>query len=200
MIELGLRTTGEYASLVRGSDAELQALIEEVVFPEELVLPRRPARSASFRNTPAPDWIGEPAACTLAVLSMPCAGGEEPYSIAIALFQIGLCGRQFRVDAVDISAPAARARPPGPLPQNAFRGNDQASRRLYFQECPRGLRSIAEGATWRPFHAGNILDPSSWPTSRVTTCLLPQLLIYLDTPHAAARMAHLDRLWRRTAC
>ena len=111
MIELGLRTTGEYASLVRGSDAELQALIEEVVIPESWFfrdeLPFRFLQEHVRRT-----WVGERARSPLRILSVPCAGGEEPYSIVIALFQIGLSARQFRVDAVDISTPADRARPP----------------------------------------------------------------------------------------
>jgi CheR methyltransferase, SAM binding domain len=37
------------------------------------------------------------------VLSLPCATGEEPFSIAMALLDAGFPPRRFRIDAVDIS-------------------------------------------------------------------------------------------------
>ena len=45
------------------------------------------------------------------VLSLALAGGEEPYSIAITLRDVGLPARRFRIDAVDVSEAAGGHRP-----------------------------------------------------------------------------------------
>ena len=93
-----------YERWVRQSESELQSLIEEVVVSE----------SWFFRDERPYQWFREyrpPAAGLttllrppLRVLSLPCAGGEEPYSIAMTLRDLGLPARRFQIDAVDISA------------------------------------------------------------------------------------------------
>ena len=94
---------GVYASRLAQSEPEQQALIEEVVIPE----------SWFFRDERPFLWLaglrastvgGRPVRAPLRVLSLACAGGEEPYSIAITLRDAGLPARRFRIDAVNVSA------------------------------------------------------------------------------------------------
>jgi chemotaxis protein methyltransferase WspC len=57
-------------------------------------------------SPPWPDWpavASELAGARLRILSLPCASGEEPYSIAMALLDAGLPEQSFQIDALDIS-------------------------------------------------------------------------------------------------
>src|SRR5262249_46449070 len=60
----------------------------------------------------------------LRILSVPCSTGEEPYSIAIALFDAGLTPQQFTIDAADISSNALKKAQAGIYTNNSFRGTD----------------------------------------------------------------------------
>ena len=103
MQELGLADVGEYESWVRKSESELQALIEEVVVSESWFFrDERPFQY--FRDYVGERWLNDPLRPPLRVLSLACAGGEEPYSIAIGLRELGLTAQRFHIDAVDISA------------------------------------------------------------------------------------------------
>lgn len=89
------------------------------------------------------------------LLSVPCAAGEEPYSMAIAVLERGLSAM---VDAVDVSAAClARARA-GSYGARAFRGTDASWRARYFDEAdgrfvvkPRVRRMVR-------FHRANVLE------------------------------------------
>ena len=37
------------------------------------------------------------------ILSVPCAAGEEPYSIAMTLLDAGITADRFRIDAIDVA-------------------------------------------------------------------------------------------------
>jgi chemotaxis protein methyltransferase WspC len=103
MAELGVNDLRDYAALTVDSEVEQQALIEEVVVPESWFFrDDRPFRWLADQ-VPA-RWITSPRRPPLHALSMPCAGGQEPYSIAITLRDAGLPAGRFRIDAVDVSA------------------------------------------------------------------------------------------------
>ena len=103
MKELGLDDLGAYERQVRQSEPELQALIEEVVVSESWFFrDERPFQW--FREYVRARWLDDPLRPPFRVLSLPCAGGEEPYSIAMTLRDLGLPARRFQIDAVDISA------------------------------------------------------------------------------------------------
>ncbi len=94
-----------YTKLLDSDSVEFQALVEELVVRE----------SWFFRHTHAFELLRRHAAATMSerqkpyrVLSFPCAGGEEPYSIVMCLREAGLDFHQFRVDAADISETALR--------------------------------------------------------------------------------------------
>ena len=88
---------------------EFDALVDLVVVPESWIL-RDPAvfetalRFVQARLLTRP---GQP----VRVLSLPCAGGEEPYSLAMLLARAGIAPADCRIDAFDLSQAAlARAR------------------------------------------------------------------------------------------
>ena len=96
-------TLPEYMKLLDSDGDEFQALVEELVVRE----------SWFFRHAHAFELLRRHAVSTMVarqqpyrVLSFPCAGGEEPYSIVMALREAGLGFHQFQVDAADISETA----------------------------------------------------------------------------------------------
>jgi chemotaxis protein methyltransferase WspC len=194
MRELGLHDLDAYTALARSSEAELQALIEHVVVSESWFL----RDLVPFRNFQAhvrTGWVAKPQRPPLRVLSIPCAGGEEPYSIAIALLEVGLDAQRSEIHAVDISAQRLEAARHGVFSSNAFRGGDLAFRDRYFHPHPHGFEvNDAVRAPVR-FHQGSILDPRllyDQPAFDGVFCR--NLLIYLDDASRAKALRTLDHL------
>ena len=105
-----------YERLVSQSETELQALIEEVVVSESWFFrDERPFQW--FREHIRAHWLDDRLRPPLRILSLPCAGGEEPYSIAMTLLELGFRRDRFHIDAVDISAP-----PTGDCPARSLLG------------------------------------------------------------------------------
>jgi chemotaxis protein methyltransferase WspC len=122
MTDLGLDDLGAYASRLGQSEAELQALIEEVVIPESWFFrDERPFRWLG--DYVGERWLNDPARPPVRILSLACAGGEEPYSIAMTLWDLGLPACRFRIDAVDISSQRLAVARRGVYSANSFRGS-----------------------------------------------------------------------------
>ncbi len=111
MAALGIVDLAEYAAHALESEAEQQALIEEVIVPESWFFrDERPFRWLADRARER--WIASPWRPPLRVLSMPCAAGQEPYSIAITLRDAGLSGAAVPHRRGRRQRPDARDRPP----------------------------------------------------------------------------------------
>ena len=187
MIELGLGHLSDYESLLSGSEAELQALIEEVVVPESWFFRDKPP-FRHLQDHARTLCIGNPARSPLRVLSMPCAGGEEPYSIAITLLESGLTRQRFQVDALDISQRRLDLARRGVFSRNAFRDNDQDFRARYFKDHPQGFELDASIRASVRFLQGSVLDPTLLiGEARYDVIFCRNLLIYLDEPVARTR-------------
>lgn len=194
MKAVGLDDPDAYEALVRTSEAELQELVEEVVVPESWffrdVLPfqflKRHARSG---------WTARPDRGAMRVLSIPCAGGEEPYSIAVTLDDAGLPPERCRVDAVDVSGQRLAMARRGVFSRNALRGMSPDVVARWFQEQPDGFQIIDPIRRRVRFRQGNILDPrllADEPPYDVIFCR--NLLIYLGAAARASAATVLDRL------
>ena len=61
------------------------------------------SRSRRWRGRLPDEWLRTDQEGVYRLLSVPCATGEEPYSMAMALLESGFAPSRFRVDAVDIS-------------------------------------------------------------------------------------------------
>jgi chemotaxis protein methyltransferase WspC len=194
MSELGIGRVGDYESLVKNSETELQALIEEAVIPESWFF-RDELPFRGLQDHVKKTWAADPARAPLRVLSIPCAAGEEPYSIVIALVEAGLALPRFRVDAVDISTRRLELARCGIYSKNAFRGGGQGLRARYFRHHARGYELDPAIRARVRFLQGSILDAGllrGEPRYDVLFCR--NLLIYLDGPSRTRAMANLDRL------
>ena len=126
------------------------------------------------------------------ILSAPCATGEEPYTIVMALLDAGISPGRFQVDAMDISAGAlARARR-AVYGKNSFRGAQLDFRKKYFLSFEHAHRVNPDICRRVNFMQGNLLDPvSPWPAGTYDFILCRNLLIYFDD---ATRKNLLSRL------
>ncbi len=103
------------------------------------------------------EWMPAHPNSTLRILSVPCATGEEPYSIAMALMDSGLPATRFRIDAVDVSLRVLDHARRGIYGRNSFRGADLPFRDRYFRQVENGhlLSEIVRERV--DFRQGNLL-------------------------------------------
>jgi chemotaxis protein methyltransferase WspC len=183
-----------YWELVTGSDAERQHLVDEVVVPETWFFRDREAFAALARLvqhelTPShPDGV-------FRLLSAPCATGEEPYSMAMALLDAGVSDRRFRVDAIDVSDRTIADARRGIYGRNSFRGADTGFRDRFFTaydgryEVHAGVRHAVR------FQRANLFSPSFLADrDRYDVIFCRNLLIYFDRETRDRAVGVLDRL------
>ena len=97
-----LSDINSYTQKIHRDKNELKELIEEVVVPEtRFFRDKRPFEMLA--KYVKEEWLPSEPDGPLRVLSVPCATGEEPYSIAITLIDAGLMPSQIKIDAFDIS-------------------------------------------------------------------------------------------------
>lgn len=178
------------------SEDEQQALIESVIVPETWFF-RYPESFATLGRlaTKRLAEMGHPR--TLRILSLPCSTGEEPYSIAMALFDAGLSAHQFSVQALDVSPYSVQKAQYALYGKNSFRGQLIDFRDRYFSADEDGYRVSARVCDQVNFDVGNLLDPailgSHVPYDFV---FCRNLLIYFDLKTQQQALGVLKRLTR----
>lgn len=186
----------QYGALLRDTPAEVQALIEEIIVPETWFF-RQPQAFALLARQACAKLARVPAPARLRLLSLPCASGEEPYSMAMALLDAGLDASQFEIDALDISERSlARARL-GVYGKNSFRGSSLHFRDAHFTVHEADFR-LAD-AVRQPvrFARANLLDFESVPElASYDFVFCRNLLIYFDAAQQARAIRVLARLLR----
>ena len=108
------------------SEDEQQALIESVIVPETWFF-RYPESFATLGRLATKRLADMGSRRTLRILSLPCSTGEEPYSIAMALFDAGLSAHQFSVQALDVSPYSVQKAQRAQYGKNSFRGREYYS-------------------------------------------------------------------------
>jgi chemotaxis protein methyltransferase WspC len=195
MAALGLDAPAAYAARLEADQQERDALVEEVVVAE----------SWFFRDPQVFDFVARfaltlaamPGRLPVRILSAPCAGGEEPYSIAMSLLEAGLVPGQFRIDAVDVSRVALARAAAGRYSANAFRNADLAFRDRWFAPQAGGNLLDDRVRTQVAFAHANLLDPAFRADREpydVVFCR--NLLIYLDAEARGRVERTLDSLLR----
>ncbi len=180
MAAVGCTHAADYASRLGASQDELQELIEEVAVPETWF----------FREDSAFECLrqhvqhilqsdGKPRVFHFACL--PCATGEEAYSIAMTLLDMGLPPARFRVHALDISYRALVRAQQGLYGDYSFRGADQRLRTRYFQAAADAHQVDQAVRDQVSFYQGSALAlPSPFNALTYDVVFCRNMLIYLD--------------------
>jgi chemotaxis protein methyltransferase WspC len=180
MAAAGVPKLEDYWDRLRTSTVELQELVETVVVPETWFFRDREAFAVLVRLV-LEEWLPANANTKLHALSVPCATGEEPYSIVMALLDAGFSRELIHVDAVDVSARALVRARSGVYGLNSFRGDDLDFRDRYFSQTAKGYSVANWLAGMVTFRQGNLLIPElSFGRKPYDVIFCRNLLIYFD--------------------
>jgi chemotaxis protein methyltransferase WspC len=192
MAARGYTRENEYLAAL--TDEELAALIDLVVVPESWLF--RDAEAFAAAAAATKERLASEPARPQRLLSLPCAGGEEPYSLAIALHEAGLAEQSWHIDAVDLSAAAiARART-GRFSRNAFRGNELGFRERHFHRFGEEYEIDAALRTRVHFGQGNLFTYEAPGRAPYDIVFCRNLLIYFDAAGCTAAASRLAALLR----
>ncbi|HOX57347.1 MAG TPA: CheR family methyltransferase [Candidatus Paceibacterota bacterium] len=194
MRSLGLKRVEDYRQLLPAPRGEWSELVELVVVPESWFF-RESEAIAAFTRAVTGAWLPAHPHASLRVLSLPCAAGEEPYSLAIALLEAGVPPSRFQIEAGDISTRALAAAQRGVYRGNAFRGKDLWYRDRYFQQAKDGFVLAPAVRQCVRFFQANLLSDTFLPGHGVYDFVFCRnLLIYFDAPTQRNVLARLERL------
>ncbi len=191
-------TADEYWHQLQGSLDEQQALIEAVIVPETWFF-RYPESFATLARLAMARLAEIKGMRALRILSLPCSTGEEPYSIAMALFDAGFAPHQFKVEGLDVSPLSVERAKRAVYGKNSFRGQLTDFRERHFSAEGELYRLSARVCEQVRLQVGNLLDPgllANEPPYDFVFCR--NLLIYFDQPtqqqvfEVLKRLTHVD--------
>lgn len=185
---LGQRDAGAYLKAI--TPEEMQALIELVVVPESWMF--RDGQAFASATAYVQQCLAADPQRRLRILSLPCASGEEPYSMAMALADAGVAPQSVAIDAIDLSEKSLERARRGRYTRNAFRGPDLSFRDRHFR--PEGSEyQIDEHLRERVnFSQGNLLQLDTISNAgRYDVVFCRNLLIYFDDATTATVIAKL---------
>jgi chemotaxis protein methyltransferase WspC len=197
MAAIGMTDQKEYITFLQTSASELEKLIETITVPETWFFRNRGAFDY-LESHARKEWATKTGNRPLRILSVPCATGEEAFTIAMALLNAGGLPEQFHIDATDISKKALVGAANAVYGKNSFRGKHLAFRSRYFTETDNGYRLLPEVKQTVEFICDNILAPlflSNQAPYDVIFCR--NLLIYFDPEAQQLAIRVLDRLLKK---
>jgi chemotaxis protein methyltransferase WspC len=197
MRDCNMDSIDDYLQVLRHSTTEMDALIDDVIIPETwFYRDRNPfdAFSAWIRD----EWLSHNALNRLRVLSVPCSSGEEPYTLAMCLADLGVPATAAQIDAVDISRSNIDKAIGASYGNNSFRGSDLGFRERHFVQEKRSYRLKDEIRTRVSFARANLLDAAFLHgRDPYDVIFCRNLLIYFDRPTQNLVIDRLERLLGR---
>ena len=193
---LNMADHDQYWQWLNSSQDEQQALIESVIVPETWFF-RYPESFVTLGRLARERLTAQSSPRVLRILSLPCSTGEEPYSIAMAMFDAGFAAHQFKVDALDVSPLSVQRAQRAVYGKNSFRGQSIEFRERYFTLEEDGYQLRARVREQVTFHVGNLLDPAlmaNQPAYDFVFCR--NLLIYFDLKTQKQALDVLKRMTR----
>ena len=190
----GIEGVNEYVAALKSGRGSLDELLERVVVPETWFFRDSESFSCLRAHVEEKGFLARERG-VLRLLSAPCSTGEEPYSIAMALLEMGLSPERFRVDAVDISATAIETAKRAVYGKGSFRGEGAAPYERYFIRTEAGSRVDPAVAGLVHFYRDNLALPECLQHHECYDVIFcKNLLIYLTGSAREQVIANLDRL------
>lgn len=194
-----LKNLHSYWEHVHACEDELQELIDSVIVPETWFFRDRQA-FAALAHEACNKWLPLHPEGQLRMLSLPCATGEEPYSMAMALLAAGFPARRFRIDAIDISVRLLKRAREATYGKNSFRGRDLDFRDRFFEPVGSGFRVAKAVRAPVHFRHGNLLDLRCAPDATAYDFIFCRnMLIYFDRATQDTAVRVLTRLLKADA-
>lgn len=176
----GVRRLDDYLRLVRLSAHHWNELVESMVVSETWFFRDAGAFSVCVRSIQE-DRRWTQSKRPARMLSVPCASGEEPYSLAMALLDARVPASGFDIEAIDISGRALDRARAAVFGANSFRGRDLEFRRRHFRHTTAGYALNAQVRNQVRFYAGNLLGHEFAPRQpEYDFIFCRNLLIYFD--------------------
>lgn len=190
MKALGLDTEEQYEQQLK-CEAEWLEIMDALLVNETWFF-REPDAITTLVELVLHQWAPANPVRPLRLLSIPCASGEEPFSIVMALLDAGFPHERLKVDALDLSSSALALAQRGVYGAYSFRTPDLQFRSRYFQPAREGFLLNKNVRERVQFARANVLDPRFTPGShRYDFIFCRNLLIYL---HQSARRRLSDRI------
>lgn len=191
LARLGQSDSAAYLQSIKPD--ELKALTELVVVPESWLFRDADAFHALAAFVRA--RLATAPARMVRILSLPCAGGEEPYSIAMALADAAVPRTATLIDAIDLSEVALERARRGRFTRNAFRGAELAFRDRHFTQDGNEYQINQALRDQINFSQGNLLTIDAFGNAgRYDIVFCRNLLIYFDDIATASAIATLRML------
>lgn len=170
-----------YYQALLTSESEFRHLIDAVVIPETWFF-RDGMPFEMLVEKVKKHWSrDEGSSAPIKILSIPCSTGEEPYTIAIALDQIGFPAELAQIDAIDISQQSLDKAQQGVYRANSFRSDNLEFRDRYFTKMIGGFQLESSIKDRVNFKQGNLLrDDFSSSRGEYDVVFCRNLLIYFD--------------------
>lgn len=176
----GLPREEDYLERWRHDAAERQALLEHLLVGETWFFRERGAFGLLRQHALARREAARP----LRVLCLPCASGEEAWSIAITLHQAGLDAATAHIDAMDLNPKALDTARRGSYGPRAFRTLNPEDWPEYLSPGDAGRFRVADCLrAMVSFRQGNALDAKDLRKHAPFAAIFCRnLMIYMDAP------------------
>jgi len=175
----GLDDESLYHEHLLSSPEEQQELVELLVVPETWFFRDRQPYVYLQQHLGALLQGGLPSQ-PLRLLSAPCSTGEEPYSMAMTLLEMGLPQQAFSIDAIDISRQSIRRARQAVYGKHSFRGVSEVEQRRHFQATPQGLAVHPAICQSVHFRRANLMVALAELATAYDVIFCRNLLIYLE--------------------
>ncbi len=126
----------------------------------------------------------------LLIACIPCSSGEEPYSLAMALFEAGLKGSQFKIEAFDISKKGIKKAKLALYGSYSFRSKNEIFKEKYFNPHHGNFLLKNEVIRQVHFEYGNLLDPQFCKNGPYDLIICRNLLIYFSKENQRLAIAN----------